>query len=112
MRLQPAGPVALARLLPLRRLLHLGRRQMIEGEVLAIAGAAEAAGAQHAGYGGERRDVLLVVPFVELDLVLGRDVHGVEQQTAGPGRRKLIAREDLIALEAHEALDLGGDALR
>src|SRR5215831_618017 len=110
--LQPAGPVALARLLPLRRLLHVGRRQMIEGDVLAVAGAAEAAGAEHAGHGGERRDVLLVVPLVELGLVLGRDVHRVQQQASGSGRWKLIAREDLIALEAHEALDLRRDPLR
>src|SRR5262245_36166864 len=110
--LQSAGPVALARLLPLRRLLHVGRRQMIEGDVLAVAGAAEAASAEHAGHGGERRDVLLVVPLVELGLVLGRDVHRVQQQASGPGRWKLIAREDLIALEAHEALDLRRDPLR
>src|SRR5215470_7374211 len=109
--LQPAGPVALARLLPLGRLLHVGRRQMIERDVLAIAGAAEAAGAEHAGHGGERRDVLLVVPLVELGFVLRRDVHRVEQQAARACRRQLITGKDLIALEAHEPLDPAGDAL-
>src|SRR5215467_5978064 len=112
MRLEPAGPVALTRLLPLGRLLHVGRRQVIEGDVLAVAGAAEPPGAEHAGHGRERRDVLLVVPLVELGLVLGRDVHGVEQQTSRACRRERITRKDLIALEAHESLDPGGDPLR
>ena len=43
---------------------------------------AEAAGADDAGHRGKRRDVLGVVPFVELGLVLGHDVHRVEQEPA------------------------------
>jgi len=35
----------------------------------------------------------------------------VEQQPAGVGGLQLVARQDLLALEAHEALDPGGDAL-
>src|SRR5439155_23172601 len=61
MWLQPARPIAPTRLLPFGRLLHLGRRQMIERHVLAVTGAAEAPGAEHAGDGRERRDVLLIV---------------------------------------------------
>src|SRR5213594_316798 len=74
MRLQAARPLALPRRLPLRRLLHRGRGEVVERDVLpAAAGAPEAASAQHAGDGGERGDVLLVVPLVELGLELGRD---------------------------------------
>src|SRR6266704_1331350 len=59
-RKHSAGPLALPRRLPLRRFWHLGRGEVVERDVLAVgAGAAEAAGAQHAGDGGERRDVLL-----------------------------------------------------
>src|SRR5580765_5058190 len=105
MWLQPARPVALARLLPLGRLLHLGRRQVVERHVLAVPGAAEAPGAEDAGHGGERRDVLLVVPLVELGFVLRSDVHGIEEQPTRTGRRQLVARKDLIALEAPQALD-------
>src|SRR5213592_4400411 len=74
LRLQPARPVALPRLLPLVRLHHVRRLEMIERHVLPIAGAAEAPRAEHARHGGERRDVLLVVPLVELGLQIGRDV--------------------------------------
>ena len=41
----------------------------------------------------------------------GRDVHGVQEQTAGAGGRELVAGEYLIALEAHQPLDAARDAL-
>src|SRR5262245_5276991 len=86
---------------------------MIKCHVLAVAaGATEASGAQDAGHGGQRRDVLLVVPLVELGLELRRDVHGVQQEPAGIAWRKLVAGQDLIAFEAHQTLDLRGHALR
>src|SRR6267142_462097 len=109
--LETAGPVALARLLPLGRLLNLGRREMVERHILAIAGPAEPPGAEDARDGGERRNVLLVVPLVELGLLLRRDIHGVEEQAARAGRRKLVAREDLVPLEPHQPLDPARDAL-
>src|SRR5262249_21607257 len=80
LRLQAARPLAGARLLPLRGLDALRPRQRIEGDVLATAArAAEAPRAQHARHGGERGNVLLVVPLVELRLELRWDVHGVQQ---------------------------------
>src|SRR5215471_7377454 len=66
MRLETARPVALPRGLPLRRVLDRRRGEMIERDVLPVAGAPEAACAQHARHGRERGDVLLVVPLVEL----------------------------------------------
>src|SRR6266436_7213470 len=80
-RLEPARPLALSRLLPLRRLHHVGIRQVVEGHVFAVsAGAAEASSAEDARHGAEGGDVLLVVPLVELRLPLGGDVHGVQEQ--------------------------------
>ena len=50
LRLQAARPVALPRLLPLRGVRHLGRVEMVEGHVPAVAaGAAETPRAQDAG---------------------------------------------------------------
>src|SRR5262245_46862985 len=78
--LKAAGPVALAGLLPLGRLLHFGCGQVVERHVFPVTAAApEAAGAQHARHRGKRRNVLLVVPLVELDFELRRNVHGVQQ---------------------------------
>src|SRR5262245_15635276 len=91
-RLETARPFTLSRDLPFRRFLDRRRGEVIERDVLPVAGAAKAARAEHAGNGGERRDVLLVVPLVELGLELGRDVHGVQQETAGVRRRELISR--------------------
>ena len=111
-RLEPARPVARACLLPLRRFDHRGAGQVIQGHVLAVAaGAAEASRAEHAGDGGQCRDVLLVVPLVELGLELRRDVHGVEEKPAGVPGRQLVAGQDLLALVPHQPLDLGGHAL-
>src|SRR5258705_13734517 len=100
MWLQPARPVALARLLPLGRLLHLRRREVVERHVLAVPGAAESAGAEDAGHGGGRRGVVLVVPLVELGFGLRRDVHGIEEQPTPAPRRPRGARKGLIALQA------------
>src|SRR5437867_11583198 len=69
MGLEPAGPVALARLLPLGRLLDLGPGEVIERDVLAVAaGAPEASRGQNARHGAERGDVPLVVPLAEFAL--------------------------------------------
>src|SRR5262245_61478286 len=96
-RLQPARPVALARLLPLGGLLHLGSGEMIERHVLAVAARApEAARGEDAGNGAEGRDVLLVVPLVELGLEFGGDVHRVQQEPAGLLRRQLVAGQGLL----------------
>ena len=86
---------------------------MIERHVLAVAaGAAEPSSAQDTGDGAERGDVLLVVPLVEFGLALGDDIHRIQQEPTGRGGWKLVAGQDLIALEAHQALDARGDALR
>src|SRR5262249_6938359 len=111
MRLESARPVALPRLPPPRPLPDVGRRQMIERDVLPVAASPEATRAEHAWHRGERGDVLLVVPLVELGLEFGHDVHRVQQEPSGAGRRELIARQDLIALEAHEAIHARRDAL-
>ena len=42
----------------------------------------------------------------------GLDIHRVDQEPAGIVGRQLVARQDLIALEAHQALDLAGHPLR
>ena len=112
MRLEPARPLALSRALPLRRLHHVRIREVVKGYVSAVsAGAPEAARAQHTRHRAESRDVLLVVPLVELRLQLGSDVHGVQEQTARGGGRELVAGEYLIALEAHEPLHAARHAL-
>src|SRR5712691_8246762 len=106
MRFQAGCPVAFPRLLPLGRLLHLGRGEVVERHVFAAAAAAtETTGAQDSRDGAERRDVLLVVPLVELGLEFGRDVHRVQQEPAGIGGRELVARQDLIAFEPQQTLD-------
>src|SRR5262245_16187707 len=112
MRLEAARPFALPRDLPLGRFLDRRRGEVIERDVLPVARAAEATCAEHAGNGREGWDVLLVVPLVELGLEFGRDVHRVQQKTAGVGRRELVTRQDLIAFEAHQAFDTTRDALR
>src|SRR5712691_8566679 len=113
MRFQAACPVAFPRLLPLGRLLHLGRGEVVERHVFAAAAAAtETTGAEDARDGAERRDVLLVVPLVELGLEFGRDVHRVQQQPSGIAGRELVPGQDLIALEAQQTLDAADDALR
>src|SRR6266498_2254744 len=74
MWLQAARPVADPRRFPRAGLLHLRHGEVIERHVLPVAaGAAEAAGAQDARDRAERRNVLLVVPLVELGLEVGRD---------------------------------------
>src|SRR3989442_6855671 len=84
MRLQPARPVALPCLLPLGRLLHLGRGEMVERHVFAVtAGAAEAAGAHGAPDGAEGRDVLPVLPLRETGLEFWRDRHHGAQEAHG-----------------------------
>jgi len=113
MRLQAARPVADPRLFPRGLLLHLRHGEVIERYVLPVAvGAPETAGAQDARERAERRKVLLVVPLVELGLELGRDAHRVHQEPAGIAGRELVAGQDLIVLEAHQAGDLACDALR
>src|SRR6266511_1854506 len=80
-RLEPARPFALSRLLPLRRLHHVGMRQVVEGHVFPVAtGAAEASRAEDARHGAEGGDVLGVVPLVELGLGDLRHVHGRDQR--------------------------------
>src|SRR5438270_206671 len=110
-RLQAVRPVTLARLLPLRRFHDGGPGQVVERDVFPVAGAPEAASAEDTGHGSEGGDVLLVVPLVELGLEPGRDVHRVEQERAGVRGRQQVAGQDLVALEAHQALDPAGDTL-
>jgi hypothetical protein len=74
---------------------------VIECDVFRIAGGgAEAAGAQHTRNAGECRNVLGVVPSVERGLDRRGRGHSDQQQSAGTLRRRLIAGQDLIALEA------------
>ena len=76
-----------------RRVRHVRVREMIDrGIALRRAAAAEAPRAQDAGHRAERRDVLVIVPFVEFGLVLRRDIHRDEQTSpalpAAPARRR------------------------
>src|SRR5438477_1424109 len=100
MRLETARPFTLPRGLPLGGLLHGRRGEMVERDVLpVVAVAAESTRPEDPRNGGERGDVLLVVPLVELGLELGRDVHRVQQESAGIGWRALISGQDLVALD-------------
>src|SRR5438132_5622800 len=105
MRPQALRPGRIRRLAPFGRARHLGRGKMVECDVtLRRTRAAVAAGAQGPGYSAESRDVLLIVPFVEVALVLGGNVHPDHQQRCGFRWRRPVAREQLLALIAHQAL--------
>src|SRR6266404_824359 len=112
MRPQALRPWRIGRLTPFGGARHLGRGKMVERHVtLGGAGAAVAAGAQGAGYGAERRNVLGVVPFVEVALVLGRDVHRDDQQRCRLRRSCPIAWKQLLPFIAHQAFAKTGGAL-
>jgi hypothetical protein len=80
-----------------------GRRRCVHGVSAALRHSAELR--------AERRNVLGVVPFVEVALVLGRDVHRNDQQSGGIGGRCAAAGEQLLALVAHQAFAEAGGAL-
>src|SRR6516225_1220354 len=78
---------------------------MVECDVtLGGTNAAVAARAQGVGHRAERRDVLLVVPLVEVALVLWGDVHSDDHQCGGLRGRSSVAGKKLLALVAHQAL--------
>src|ERR1700736_6246855 len=82
MRPQPLRPGRIRRLAPFDRARNVGRDKMVERELtLRRARAAVSASAQGPGYSAESRDVLLIVPFVEIALVLGGDVDRDDQQS-------------------------------
>src|SRR5215472_6834652 len=84
MRPQTLRPGCVRRLAPFGRARNFGRSKMVERHItLGGAGAAVAASAQGARDRAECRDMLLVVPFVEIALVLGSDVHCDDQQGGG-----------------------------
>src|SRR6516162_546589 len=83
MRPQALRPGRIGGLAPLGRGSHFGRGKMIERQVtLCRAGPAVAAGAQGAGHGAECRNMLLVVPLVEIALVFGGDIHCDDRRAA------------------------------
>src|SRR4029077_11566570 len=105
MRPQTLRPRRVRGFAPFGRARHLGRGKMVERDVtLGGAGTAVATGAQGTGHRAERRDMLLVVPLVEVGLVLRGNVHPYDQQRSRFGRCGAIAREQLLALKAHQAL--------
>src|SRR5215469_14074648 len=103
----------LACLLPIRARDHIGRDEMIKGDVFGAALCrAEAARRQDPRHAGERRNVLGVIPGVESGLDRGRRRHRDEQEPAAALRCELVGGEDLLAFEAQQALAARGDALR
>ena len=76
------------------------------------AGAAVTPGRQDAGHRAELRQVLRVVPLVELALLLRRDIHRDQQERIGARRRQRIARPDLLPLETDDHTGAAGDPLR
>ena len=74
------------------------------GITLRRATAAVAPRHQHARHRTELRQVLGVVPFVELALLLRRDIHRDQEQRVGARRGERIARPDLLAFEADDHL--------
>src|SRR6516162_744553 len=85
---------------------------MVECDVtLGGTSAAVAARAQGAGHRAERRDVLLVVPLVEVALVLWGDVHRDDQQCGGLRGRRSVAGKKLLPLVAHQTLAEASGAL-
>src|ERR1700733_10164857 len=86
---------------------------MVErGISLRRAGAAITPGRQCALDATERRDVLGVVPLVELRLVLRRDVHRYQEECGGVLRGSLVAREKLLAFVPHQSFAELGCPLR
>src|SRR6516164_6149392 len=82
MRPHSFGPRRIGGLLPCCRIRYLGRCKVIERKV-ALCGcacAAVATRAQGSGNRGERRNMLRVVPLIELVLVLRSYAHRVQQQ--------------------------------
>src|SRR5207247_2023680 len=102
MRPQALRPGRIRRLAPFGRARHVGRGKMVEGDVtLRGPGAAVTASAQGTGHRAESRDVLLIVPFIEVALVLGGNVHPYDQQRCGFRWRRRVPRKQLLALIAH-----------
>src|SRR5205085_220295 len=77
-----------------------------------IAASAVTPGRQDAGHRAELRQVLRVVPLVELALLLRRDIHRDQQERIGARRRQRIARPDLLPLETDDHTGAAGDPLR
>src|ERR1700722_858889 len=86
---------------------------MVErGISLRRAGDAIAPGGQCALDATKRRDVLGVVPLVELRLMLRRDVHRYQEQCGGVLRGNLVARKKLLAFVPYQSFAEPGCPLR
>jgi hypothetical protein len=84
---------------------------MVERDIaLRRTAAAVAPRAQGARHRSKRRNVLGIVPLVELTFVLGCHAHRVQQQGGRVSPRQLVPRQNLFALIAHQQLDAGHDA--
>src|SRR5208282_2552401 len=105
MRPQTLRPGGIRGLAPFGRARHFRRSEMVERDVaLDGTSAAVAAGTQGAGHRAEGRDVLPVVPLVEIALVLGGDIHRDDQQSRSLRGCRAVTGKQLLALIAHQAL--------